>query len=137
LFFFGFLFYRILTLLGIYMLYVLYEKKQSKSSMFLIFYLIIVSTYFTQSAFYIFNLTAFILLTLITIELVKGHFHNPRTPSMFVPVSFGIIALSYVSFMILKIDPIYYVIGEIIELVGYMLLLFAFILVLRHGKKTK
>lgn len=134
LFFIGFMLYRILTLIGLYILYSIYTK-QTKSNMFLIIFLIIISTYFSQSAYYIFHLTSLILLILITMQYWDIYKKNKLIPSKMLVFSFAIIAISQIIFMFVHLNQLLYVISEIVQLIGYISLLIAFILVLKHGKK--
>ena len=134
LFFVGFMLYHILTLLGLYLLYSIYTK-QTKSNMLLIIFLIIISTYFSQSAYYIFHLTSLIFLVLITMQYWSIYKKNKLISSKILTFSFALIALSQIIFMFVKLNLFLYVISEIIQLVGYILLLIAFIMVFKHGKK--
>lgn len=136
LFFLGFLFYRILTLLGLYVLYSIYVK-QPTSNIFIIFYLILVLTYFSQSAYYIFYITSLLLLIFITHSYIKNSKKTRHYTAKLLAISFAIITASQLAFVFVKINPILYVIGELVQLIGYILLLITFILVLRYGKKTK
>jgi hypothetical protein len=134
LFFVGFLVYRLLTLIGLYMLYSLY-KKQPKTNIFLIAYLLIISTYFTQSAYYVFHMTSLILLVMITYEMFRNYKKKKHNTTKWLTISFGIITLSQILFIYVKLNHNLYVIGEVIQLVGYVLLMITFLKVLYYGKK--
>lgn len=134
LFFVGFLLYRLLTLLGLYMLYSTYIE-QTKANMFIVAYLILVSTYFSESSYYVFHTTALIFLILITINYSKTYRKNRIPATKLLASSFAIIALSQIFFIFVTLGTRYYVIAEIIQLIGYTLLLAAFLMVLRHGKE--
>ena len=134
LFIVGFLIYRLLTLFGLYMLYSVYYD-QPKTNIFLIAYLILVSTYFTQSAYYIFHLTSLILLVLLTIQYSKTYIKNKNNATRMLASSFGIITASQILSIFVSISTKFYVFAEIIQLIGYVILLFSFLTVLRHGKK--
>jgi hypothetical protein len=135
LFFIGFLLYRLLMLFGLYVLYTIYYK-QSKSNMLLVFYLIIISTYFSQSAYYIFHITSFIFLVLLSLHLLTDFKKKPATAKLLAS-SFIIITISNLFFVFVNLNLLFYVISEIIQLIGYILLLITFIMVLTHGKKKK
>ncbi len=134
LFIVGFLIYRLLTLFGLYMLYSVYYD-QPKTNILLIAYLILVSTYFTQSAYYIFHLTSLILLVLLTIQYSKTYIKNKNNATRMLASSFGIITASQILSIFVSISTKFYVVAEIIQLIGYVILLFSFLTVLRHGKK--
>ncbi|MBD3164556.1 hypothetical protein GF323_05100 [Candidatus Woesearchaeota archaeon] len=136
LFFIGFLLYRILTLLGLYLLYNIYQK-DSRSTIFLVIYLLLISSYFSQSEYFIFHLTALILLILITLYYIRNYRKNKNKTSRLLMSSFAIIAASQIFFIFVRANLILYVVAEIIQLIGYVALLITFIMVLKHAKKKK
>jgi len=136
LFFVGFLMYRLLMLFGLYMLYSIYLKQQ-KSNIFLISYLIIISTYFSSSAYYLFHVTSLFFLVIITYRYLKNYKKNRDFTTKLLAYSFGMITLSQVVFVFVAINTFLYVIAELIQLASYISLLITFIMVLRHGKKKK
>src|SRR3989344_1222599 len=75
LFFIGFLLYRLLTLIGFYTLYGIYEK-QSKQNTFLMLYFILISTYFTRFTYFIFHATSFVFLGFITMQYYSTYLKN-------------------------------------------------------------
>ncbi len=136
LFFVGFLIYRLLMLFGLYMLYSIYLKQQ-KSNIFLISYLIIISTYFSSSTYYLFHITSLFFLVIITYRYLKNYKKNRDSTTKLLAYSFGMITLSQVVFVFVAINTFLYVIAELIQLASYISLLITFIMVLRHGKKKK
>ena len=134
-FFFGYLFYRLLTLLGLYLFYSLYQK-QSNLNFVLVSFLVVMLTYYSQAAYYIFYLTCFVMLTLITISLISSYKKNKFKMTKMFALSFGVIALSQILFILVFFKVHYYAAGEIIQLIGYLLLLLSFIMVLRDAKKN-
>ena len=136
LFFIGFFLYRLLTLFGLFILFNIYEKKKGINTILLISYLLMISTYFSQSAYYIFHITSLLLLAIITIQYYKNSGSIRSFTPKLLAVSFAVIALSQILFIFIRIDLIYYVIAEIVQLVGYILLLITF-MVLKYGKKKQ
>jgi MFS family permease len=130
----GFLIYRILTIIGFYILYSLYQE-QPKLTHILILYLIIVLTYFSQSAYYIFHLTLAILLTLIAIAYSKKYLDKKNITTKIFVVSIALIGLSQIFFMLVYFSTQLYVIAEFTQLAGYLGVLTTFIMVLKHGRK--
>jgi len=98
-FFMGWLFFRLLTLLGLYVLYSIYVKRQTHSNLILIVYLIIISTYFSQSRYFIFHLTSLLLLGFICYQYKLLYKRNKSKASLSLLVSFVIIALSQILFI--------------------------------------
>lgn len=133
-FFFGFLLYRLLTLFGLYMLYSLYHR-QSMPNFILVSFLMLMLTYYSQAAYYIFYLTCLVLLSLITVSLMSSYRKSRFKMTRMLAWSFGIIGFSQIFFILVYIKVRYYVAGELIQLVGYLLLLASFVMVLRDAKK--
>jgi len=113
------------------------HSKQPKSNVFIIFYLLIVLTYFSQSAYYIFYITSFLLLIFISSSYFLNSKKTKHYTAKLLAFSFAIITASQLVFIFVKINPILYVIAQLIQLVGYVLMLITFTLVLKHGQKTK
>ncbi|RMF54442.1 hypothetical protein D6745_05290 [Candidatus Woesearchaeota archaeon] len=134
LFFAGFLGYRILMLLGLYMLCSIYIK-QSKANIILTAYLILALSYFSRSAYYIFHLTALILLVIITSKYLENYKKTKHSTNKWLFYSFATITASNIIFIFVKISAVLYVIAEIVQLIGYVGLLITFTKVLKDGKK--
>ncbi|MBI2559184.1 hypothetical protein HYW20_07730 [Candidatus Woesearchaeota archaeon] len=134
LFIVGFFVYRLLNLLGLYMLYSIYNK-QPKSNIFLIVYLIFVSTTFNKLTYHVFHLTSFTLLALITRQYFKNYSKNRKKVTKFIGYSFGVVASSEIFFELVTVTTRFYVVAEIVQLIGYTLLLGAFFMVLRYGRE--
>lgn len=136
LFFIGYFLYRICTLIGLYLMVAIY-KKQTRSSIFLVIYLLILSTFFSQNKYYVFHVTALIMLSIISYELYQLGSSKKIQTSRYLAYSFMIITFSNLLFIYIQINPLLYVIAEFIQLLGYSLLLITFFKVLNHGKEKK
>ena len=130
----SFLLYWLLTVFAIYVLYSIYQK-QSLSNHLLNIYLIFISTYLSYPDYYIFHITLLVLLGIITLDYSRRYINRKHFATRLVAFSFGTIALSQICFIIVDINNQFYVAGELIQLVGYVSLLIAFIMVLRYGRK--
>lgn len=134
LFFSSFLLYRTLTLFAVYFLYLIHHKS-SWSNYLLMAYLIFISTYFTYKEYYIFHLTLLIMLVLVTIDYARKYLKQKHFSTKLVAFSFGVIAISQLFFILVDLGSQFYVIGELVQLIGYASLLFTFVTVLRYGRK--
>lgn len=135
LFFIGFFLYRLITLLGLYLLYLIYSEKESTSTKILILFLLISSTYFTQAMYYVFHMTCLILLLLITNRYYLNYLKNKIFSAKLLFISFLMITLSHLLFIFVLPFPLIYVFAELIHLFGFIGLLMTFILVVKNGKK--
>jgi hypothetical protein len=134
LYFAGFLCYRVFTLFGLYLLYSIYHKQSLGNTIF-VFLLIILSMYYSHSSSFIFYFLTFILLVLISIQYFKKYKENRHSNTKLLIYSFSIIAISQLISIFIKTNLLFYVIAEVIQLIGYIILLFTFFRVLKYGKK--
>ena len=135
-FFLGFTLFRFAHLLGLYLLYITYQDKRSLSDIVIITISFFMITYFSHNTYFAFHLMSFVLLVLMTYRYGQVYAKNMRSNTLALAISFGIIAVSQAVFMF-QTNPLLYVTAEVIQLIGYFLLLYTFITILRHGKKKK
>ena len=132
----GFFFYRLLTLFGLYVIYRLPRAKKSAWDYVFSIYIIIISALLFQNIYYLFHLTALILLILIVKNYWKTYQQNNFGNTLVLIFAFSVLALSQLIFMLSRIDIIF-VIANLIELVSYLVLLVLIIRILNHGTKKK
>jgi hypothetical protein len=132
----GFFFHRILTLSGLYIIYRLPRHKKSVGDYVLIIYFILISAFLSEGVFYLFHLTALVLLVLIVHNYYMIYKKNKFTNTKILMLAFGILALSQLFFIVSNLE-IMFVLGNIIELVSYTILLILIIRILKYGKKKK
>ena len=130
----GLFFYRLFTLLGLFVLYSIYEK-QSKANIALMTYFIAISVFFSKEEYYIFYLTSLIFLGIISNRYYQNYKDNKENTSGMLATSFLIITLSQIFFIFANSAKHFYVVGEVIQLIGYIALLITFIRVLKHGRE--
>src|SRR3989344_783524 len=131
----GFFFYRVLMLLGLYVLFSLYNKKSDTSTNILIVFLILVLSYFTSSAGYIFHLAVLLLLGVITWRYYQNYKKCKECTAKYLVISFAIITISHFLFVLYVMHPAFEEYGEIMQLIGYLGLAITFISVKKYGKK--
>jgi len=131
----GTLLYRFLTLLGLFLLFSTYYKKQHKIHYFLITYFIIILTYYTFPLYHLFYLTSFVFVLFVILRIYKNVIKTNDNLAKLIMASFILIAISQIVFIFMYINNSYYVVAELIQLLGYILLLISFTMVCRYGKK--
>lgn len=124
----------LLMLLGLYILYVVLNRKSTMNHL-LILYFIVMTTIFSNFSYFIFHLTAFVLLLGISFRYYLICRKNKRKATRMIFTSFSIIALSQILYMFVKLWGNIYVVAQVTQLIGFILLMVAFILVLKNGKK--
>ena len=123
------------NLIGLYLLYKLYQGKQTSSNTFLMSYFILISTYFSNSNYYIFHLTSLIFLISISAFYWKKYSENLFINTKLLALSFSIISASQIFFIFTTFGKLFYLAGEIIQLGGYALLLLIITHIQKNGKK--
>ena len=125
----------LLDLLGLYFLYNLYEPNKNKRMSFLIIYFILLLSYFSLSIYYLFHFTSLILLVLITSMFIQKCSVRANKNTKLLAYGFGVLAVSSVLYMFILVNPMIYVMAELVQLAGYSLLLLALMGILKYGKK--
>ena len=129
----GFFFHKILTLLGLYVIYRLPLKKKSPSDFILAVYFIIISALFSHGFYYLFHLTALFILGLIIQNYYVIYKKNKLVNTSILILAFGMLALSQILFLISKIG-ILYATAQIVQLISYITLLILIIRILKTQK---
>jgi hypothetical protein len=124
------------SLIGLYLLYKLYQGKQTYSNILLMSYFILISTYFSKSNYYIFHLTSLIFLISISSFYWKQYSKNNFINTKLLAYSFSIITTSQIFFIFTTFGKLFYLTGEIVQLGGYALLLLIITHIQKNGKKT-
>lgn len=124
----------LLMLLGLYILYVVLNRKSTMNHLFIL-YFIIITTIFSNSSYFIFHLTALVMLAGIAYRYFYIYRANKRKSTRLLFTSFCVLALSQLLFMPVKLYTSIYVAAQVVQSVGFVLLLIAFITVLYNGKK--
>lgn len=132
----GFFFHRLLTLVGLYVIYRLPAKRKSPGDFLLALYFIIISAVFSSELNSLFHATALILLVLITNNYYTIYKKNKFSNTRLLVSAFGLLAISQLLFMLSKLEFIY-VTANIIELISYTIVLILIMRILKHGKKKK
>ena len=78
---------------------------------------------------------AFLLLILLAWHCYQNYRVTKDRPALLIFSSFSIIALSQILAVFLMMTKTFYVVSEIVQLLGYSLLLSAFLMVLYYGTK--
>jgi len=133
----GFLLFALLTLFGFYALYALSSKDHLSMNYVIIAYFIVISTYFTRFTHFVLYITAFIFLFALSRRYFISYRENRYKNTLYLCISFSIITLSQLVFIFTSSNPTLYVLAEIIQLIGYLFLLYTFVMVLRNAKKKK
>ncbi|RME54608.1 hypothetical protein D6777_03240 [Candidatus Woesearchaeota archaeon] len=136
LFYTGFLMYRVLMLLGLYVLFTRYIK-QNNYVKILILYLLITIAYFSDYAYYVFHLTSFALLAMLAYHYFQNYQNRKVVSNLLLFASFALITLTQIIFVFVFYQPIFYVVAQMVQLVAYIMLIITLIMVQNYGKKKR
>lgn len=126
---------KILILLGLYIIYRLPEKKKV-FDFILVFYFLILAVFKGAVTNYLFHLTAFALLLLISYHYYSVYKKNKFSNTRILFIAFSVLAVSRLLFIISHIE-IVTVIADVLELGSYITLLVLIIKILKHGKEKE
>ncbi len=132
----GFFFFKFLMLSGFYLIYRLPRKNKSFWDIIVGIYFLVISISIVKEMYYLFYLTALILMTLIVIKYIKIYKKNNSKNTLILITSFVILAFSQLIFLLSPLET-FFVLAEIFELISYAILLGLGITLLKHGNKKK
>lgn len=134
----GFFFHKLLVLVGLFIIYRLPQKKLYIGDYVLVLYFILFSAVLSayEGFFYLFNLTAFVLLILIINNYCRIYKKNKFLNTKILITVFSLLALAHLFYVFSKIE-ILCAIANVIELISYLILLFLIVRILKHGEKKK
>ncbi len=125
---FGTLAFRFLMLVGLFGLYYIITRCQDRKTIPFVVFLMFFTTIFSTIQYFAFHLTAALILGLIVWQYYDLYKKQKKTFSICNPiVAFGILFLSQIIFSLLFLTPKMYVIAEIVQLFGFLLLLYNYI----------
>jgi len=126
----GYLLYRISILMGFFILLSLALKIKDSRQILLFTYLLIISTIFSSLQYFIFHITCTIMLVFITSYFYNNYMKKRTESRLTLALSFFLIMLSQVVFIFVIFNNSIYVIGEVFQLLGYLILLYTYLLML-------
>jgi len=134
----GFLLYAIFTIFGFYILYALTSKHTLISTDYIVIaYFIVISMYFAWFNYILLYVTSLMFLIAVIRRYFVSYFETKYKNKLNLAISFLIISLSQLIFIFNAVNRALYMVAEVIQLIGYLFLLYTFMMVLRNAKKKK
>lgn len=132
-------FAHMLTLLGAWLLiYFISQKGRERlkkfdetTQIFLFIYFIGLISVVSNLKYTVFYLTAVVILSLIVLNYYKNYLNKGTSASLLVMVSFLLILASQVLFVFVFLNTNFYVGGEMLQLLGFLLLLYTYVKIVR------
>ena len=128
----GYLAHVFLMFAGFMILVAIFLRIHSVMILSLLFIFIIVLTALSQSKYYAFHITLIVMLIYIVLHLLRNYVSRRKLSPFLVLYSMACLLVAQIFFMFVFADKLYYVIGHIIQMAGFLLLLFSLMLVLRR-----
>ncbi|MCD6414740.1 MAG: hypothetical protein J7L23_03905 [Candidatus Diapherotrites archaeon] len=125
----GYFLFRLLMIGAFSSLYLITQKEKSRNLVYLLFYFILLTTFFSYYIFVVFHITMAILLFMLVGYYYHHYKQKGESSTKVIVFSFAVLLLSQVFFLLTIIHLDMYVIGEFLQLVGYLLLLYDFFMV--------
>ena len=102
----------------------------------LIIYFIVISALGSQEIFYLFHITALVILLFIGYNYYKLYMRNQFKNTLILLFAFLFLGLSQLIYILSPVETMY-VLANILELITYIVLLILVVIILYYGKKTK
>lgn len=130
----GFFFHKLLTLLGLYLIYRLPLKERAFKDSVLIIFFIIISAVFGNIFSFIFHLTVIALVILIIDNYYQVYKKNRSEKTKLLILALAVFGVSHSLFVFAPL-PNLYVIAQVLQLASYLTLLALIISILKTRKK--
>ncbi len=121
--FFSFIFYKSFHLIGFLILFLLITKTEKKENIALFLYLSFITVLSSIFFNFIFHLTLVIILLFLTFYFYENHLKIKSKNSLLVFIAFLIMLTSHLFFIFSDFNSLFYLIGEILLLIGFLCLL--------------
>lgn len=131
--------YMFITLMAYAVFVVIYAGMARRSLMLLLGSLVfaLVMYSYIYISFIGFNLVALLLLLFVIAYNAKNYIRKKKKGSSLVLSAFILIALGHLFFILEMFNSVFYVIGHIIQLIGYISLLVVVLRILKHGREKR
>jgi hypothetical protein len=123
--------FRLLLMFAFFILLVVALKVKKKQTLILLTYFMVLVTLVSSYAHFVFHLTHVIMLSMLVFHFYHNYLKRKTRQALFVTLAFLSILISHIVLVFMMYDPNIYAIGEVFQLIGFGILLYAFILVTR------
>ncbi|MAG78365.1 hypothetical protein CL616_03305 [archaeon] len=131
---FVFFLHMFLILLSYLILSIIILKITNKNVMALLLILILLFVLFSFQYFVKFHIISFVLLAFLTYQFYKNYQKKRNINTKFVFVSFFLLTSSHIFFAAIRASQALYIAGEVLQLLGYILLFLMLMRLVTHGR---
>lgn len=122
--FVNFTLFKIFEMIGFLILFLIISRTAEKEKIFLFLYLAVISVILSIYFNFVFNLTLVVILLFLTIHFYENFKNIKSRNSKFVFIAFLIVLVANVMFIFTELHSLFYLFGEILLLIGFIVLLF-------------
>lgn len=127
----GFFSHRFLFLMGLVGLFYILHKYKDMKLLMLLAYLMFSTTFWSMRNYLFFHATVILMLVLIVSFYLMRYRERKTKHILALLMVFSSLLLSQLSFIFVALNIHLYVVGEILQLIGFLVLLYYFVMVLR------
>lgn len=114
-------------LLGLLGLFYIYQKPHDRRPWYLMIFFIIIIALYSTELYFIFHLTAAILLFFLFEHATDNYKKNKTKSTLLITIAFLALLISRIFFMFVSLNDKAYVIAEIVQLIGFLAILIFYI----------
>lgn len=133
--FLSFIFYKTFHVIGFLMLFFIVTKTRDKEKIFLFIYFSIIAIFLSIYFNFIFHLTLIFILFFLTHHFYENYTRKKSLNTKLVFIAFLLILLGQIFFIFEDAYTLFYLVGEILLLIGFLFLLINQIKLKRKSKK--
>ena len=115
--------YKSFYLIGFLILFLIITKTSNREKIFLFFYLSLIAILFSIYFDFVFHLTIIFILISLTYNFLINYNKRKSINAFLVFFAFLLLSIDHLFFILESFDPILYIIGEILSLIGFLCLL--------------
>lgn len=131
---FAFLLHMLVIFAAYTLLLVVTLKIQQKKVIVLLFSLMFLFTLFSYQYYLKFHIISFLLLFFLGHQFYTNYLEKRNKNARLVFVSFYLLACAQVFFLVMIYQQLFYVVADILQLMGFALLFYVFMRVVQHGR---
>ncbi len=120
--------YHILMLAGLAGLYHVMDKRSDLKQTLITLFMVIVIALFSAQSYFVFHLTSSVFIAAIAYNLYRNYTQNRSGKALFTIAAFSVLLLSQIAFIFVVLNSYTYVVAEVIQLAGFVLLLYNYCL---------
>ncbi len=121
--FFSFMFFKTFHVIGFIILFFIVTRTKDKEKIFLFFYFSIIAIFLSIYFDFVFHLTLIFILLFLTHHFYENFKYKRNLNTRLVFIAFLLMLISHFFFIIENMYSVFYFIGEILLLIGFLFLL--------------